>query len=294
MKVGLGVAAVAVIALIVILGNGSDPANSGSADNDSTDGPADVPSVKHIHGLAVDPQEPSNLYLATHHGLFYGNEETGWERVGAVQDDLMGFTIDSAGERLWSSGHPVGGGNMGVRISEDNGDSWRFLALEGVDFHAMTLSPADGATMWGLYGRQVYESLDAGKSWEIVGPAPDGTFSITPHPADAQALYASGPEGVFRSDDGGRSWTTWLEATTVSIAFPTNNETDVLRAAPEGVLRSTDGGTTWVNMALEPDGVPSLLAIHPDSAETWYVSTFSDAVYKTDDAGGTWMQIVGA
>ena len=102
-RLGMAVAVVGVVVLLVIANNGGDA------------GPSEV---QHIHGMAVDPQEPANLYLATHHGLFYGNQDTGWSRVGEVQDDLMGFTIDVDGQRLWSSGHPVTGGNMGCGPAE--------------------------------------------------------------------------------------------------------------------------------------------------------------------------------
>lgn len=280
MRIGLAVAVVGIAALLIFNdGDSSDP------------GPT---AVQHIHGMAVDPQDPANVYLATHHGLFYGNEEDGWDRVGKVKDDLMGFTIDVDGERLWSSGHPVSGGNMGVRLSEDGGKSWQYLALDGVDFHAMTISPADDATMWGTYGGQLYRSQDAGRTWDVIGPAPAGAFSLSAHPADADTLYASGQNGILRSLDGGATWEEWVDAVTTHVAFTAPDGSSMVAIGPDGVSRSTDSGATWQSLGGTFDGVPSLVAVHPGDADILYLSTFNDAVYKSTDGGVSWAQVLGA
>src|SRR5829696_6554043 len=40
----------------------------------------------HIHGLAVDRNDPAHLLIATHHGLFRANPDGKAERVSVVQD----------------------------------------------------------------------------------------------------------------------------------------------------------------------------------------------------------------
>lgn len=69
--------------------------------------------VSHIHGIAVDPSDPSRLFLATHHGLFLTSPDGTASRVSDNANDYMGFTphpTDSS--LLYASGHPAGGGNM--------------------------------------------------------------------------------------------------------------------------------------------------------------------------------------
>ena len=281
LRVGLAAAAIGIVALL-IFNNSSD-----SDGGDST-------TVQHIHGMAVDPQDPANVYLATHHGLFYGNEDAGWERVGKVKDDLMGFTIDVDGERLWSSGHPVSGGNMGVRLSQDGGESWEYLALDGVDFHAMTISPADDATMWGTFAGQLYRSLDAGQTWTTIGPAPAGAFSLSAHPADADTLYASGQNGILRSLDGGATWEGWVNTVTTHVAFAAPDGSSMVAIGPDGIRKSIDAGATWQSLGGTFDGVPSLVAVHPGDADILYLSTFNDAVYKSTDGGVSWDLALGA
>lgn len=108
-----------------------------------------------IHGLAVDRETPGKLLIATHHGLFRSGPDGQAELVSPVQD-FMGFTPDPSGaDRLYASGHPAGGGNLGFIASADNGATWAQVSpgVDGaVDFHQLTVSSADPAVVYGAYG----------------------------------------------------------------------------------------------------------------------------------------------
>jgi hypothetical protein len=63
-----------------------------------------------IHGLAVDPNDPKVLYVATHHGLIRGVEGDGtwrWFLVGNYRADFMGFSMHPNGKTFYASGHKV-------------------------------------------------------------------------------------------------------------------------------------------------------------------------------------------
>ncbi|MGH7431537.1 MAG: WD40/YVTN/BNR-like repeat-containing protein, partial [Candidatus Methylomirabilales bacterium] len=115
---------------------------------------APVDQLHHIHGLAVDPHDPTIVYIATHGGLvrLVGGQQ--WEHVGESRSDLMGFTTHPSQRGvMYVSGHPDLGSHLpnpiGVMVSRDGGQSWQPVALAGkVDLHAMTLS-ADGTTLFG-------------------------------------------------------------------------------------------------------------------------------------------------
>jgi hypothetical protein len=139
--------------------------------------------VTHFHGLAVDAADTSRLYLATHDGLFILElkDDTAYP-ISEIRQDLMGFTPDPGDPSiLYASGHPAGGGNLGLILSEDGGRSWRQLA-EGVDgpadFHQLTVSATDPRTIYGAYRGQLQVSPDGGRTWEIVGPAPEGLIDL--------------------------------------------------------------------------------------------------------------------
>ena len=84
--------------------------------------------LDHIHGLAVDPDRSSRLYLATHSGLFLAAPNGMARRVGASKDDLMSFAVNPENPNVfYASGHPPGGGNLGLLVSRDRGWTWRRL-----------------------------------------------------------------------------------------------------------------------------------------------------------------------
>ena len=73
----------------------------------------------HFHGIAVDPNEPKRLLLATHHGLYTVRDDGGAERISETTDDFMGFMphpTDAA--VLYASGHPSGGA---ISVSSNHG-----------------------------------------------------------------------------------------------------------------------------------------------------------------------------
>src|SRR5918996_752920 len=135
----------------------------------------------HFHGIAVDPTDPSRLYLATHHGLYAVEQDGSATQLSPVQD-FMGFTPHPTDPSiLYASGHPATGGNLGFIASREGGASWSQLA-EGVggpvDFHQMDVSPADPNVIYGAYGGSLQISRDGGQTWEVVGPAPDGLIDL--------------------------------------------------------------------------------------------------------------------
>ena len=86
----------------------------------------------HIHGIAVDVEEPAWLYIATHKGL-YLLAENKLTLLGNSRDDYMGFSIHPKDSQVfYSSGHPQTGGNLGVMKSEDGGNTWKKISTGGI------------------------------------------------------------------------------------------------------------------------------------------------------------------
>ena len=147
-----------------------------------------------FHGISVDPKDSSRIYLATHHGLFVVAPDGKAERASDMSADFMGFTPHpSDPATIYASGHPSGGGNLGIIVSNDKGKTWKKLA-DGVggpvDFHQMDVSKADPNVMIGN-SRGLQISKDAGRSWKMVGPAPNGTIDIAASVSNVSA-YGTG------------------------------------------------------------------------------------------------------
>lgn len=165
----------------------------------------DVSELSHIHGVAFLPEPWSGIALATHNGVYLVNKD-GQAKLASAPDDFMGFSIAPDG-RLFASGHPASGGNIGVISSTDGGATWSHISdgADGpVDFHAMSVSQVNPSLIYGLYGG-VQMSMDGGASWVERGPAPEQTIDITAGSSEGQ-LFAGTTDGLMQSSDHGVTW----------------------------------------------------------------------------------------
>jgi len=267
---------------------------------------APVDELHHIHGLAVDPHDPSIVYIATHGGLVRLVEGQHWEHVGEGRSDLMGFTIHPS-ERgvMFVSGHPDHSSHLpnpiGVMVSRDGGQSWQPLALAGkVDLHAMTIS-ADGQTLygWNVAGSPgLYRISVRDSNWSLVdSKGLQDVFSLAAHPARSNTLLAGTREGLVISRDGGRTWVPMSDALSgiavTGVAFHPKDHRVLYAYAvrPDlGVIKTEDGGARWKSIGFfvgEKDAV-NVFAISPHDPNTIYASTFGSDLYRSQDAGLRW------
>jgi photosystem II stability/assembly factor-like uncharacterized protein len=253
----------------------------------------------HFHGIAVDPSDPSRLYLATHHGLYAVAADGSATRLSPVQD-FMGFTPHPTDPSiLYASGHPAGGGNLGFIASEDGGESWSQLA-EGVggpvDFHQMDVSPADPDTIYGAYAGQLQVSRDGGRTWEAVGPAPEGLIDLAASSKDPSTLYTATQSGLLKSEDGGRSWqgAHWLRQPATMVHVTPNGAVYAF-VVGTGLIETMEPKLSW--QTVSKDGFGGDYALHfsvdSRSPSKLYAITFDpqsheQAVLASDDAGKTW------
>jgi photosystem II stability/assembly factor-like uncharacterized protein len=259
----------------------------------------------HFHGIAVDPSDPSRLYLATHHGLYAVAADGSATRLSPVQD-FMGFTPHPTDpSTLYASGHPPGGGNLGFIGSEDGGRSWSQLA-EGVggpvDFHQMDVSPADPKTIYGAYAGQLQVSRDGGRSWDVVGQAPEGLIDLAASSKDPGTLYAATQGGLLKSEDGGRSWQDayWLRQP-ASMVHVTPDGTVYAFVVGTGLIQTTEPQLSW--QTVNKDGFGDDYALHfavdPRSRSKLYTISLDpeskgQTVMMSNDAGTTWAPLAKA
>lgn len=260
------------------------------------DGPSFTPVSRFmdIHGMAVDPERPEVLYVATHTGLIRGVNGTEWARVSGSRDDMMGFTMHPRDARvMWISGHPSTGGNMGVRQTTDAGQTWRDLALPGVDFHTMTVSRADPDRLWGYwYTGQLYRSDDGGRTWTTDVETPAGIRALAAPPDAGDTLYAATSDALWRTTDAAQTWQRMAALDAFAVAVDPADAEVVWAVTRGGLARSGDGGTTWSPLAAQPP-VASMghIAIDPTDSNVLYVGTYTAALAKTTDGGATWTVI---
>lgn len=261
----------------------------------------------HLHGLAYDHGN-EQLYLATHHGLFVLQNDADLFLVGDSVDDFMGFTIHpETPDILYRSGHPRGGGNLGVERSDDGGFTWTriFTGLgnETVDFHVMTISDADPDVLFGSFHGELYVTEDAGETWRITasnglpeqGPC-WGVPCLAADSVERTAVFAGTQEGLFLSTDLGE---TWQRRATNAIAGITVHPTDasiLYEFSNDGIVQSTDRGDTWrvilSGTEVGPNEAVFGFAVDRTAPNHVYAGTTTNRVLKTTDAGAAWDGIV--
>ena len=261
-----------------------------------TIGVSELASHTHIHGLAVDRQDANYLLIATHHGLFRAGPDGKAERISVVQD-FMGFNVHpSDPDTLFASGHPAEGGNLGFIASTDGGRTWAQISpgVDGpVDFHQMTVSPADPQTIYGAYGA-LQVSHDSGRTWTIVGELPERLIDLAASAKAAATLYAATEGGLFVSRDGGVGWENVAEGAPVSM----------VEVAPDGRLYAFVLGRGLLTSAEDPLDFQTVsadwsdrfllhLAVDPSNAERLFGATQEGVILASSDGGKTWTTFGG-
>ena len=256
--------------------------------------------IQDIHGLALDPNDPSRLYVATHHGLFVGEADKKWAAVTAETFDMMGFTMPPRdGNIMYASGHPnrVGQGwAVGVVRSTDAGRTWTTLGLKNeVDFHAMAMQGGDeltNNTIYGFHGGKLHVSKDGGTTWtsRTLG-IQVASLTVSPETGDVWAATPAGIQRNTRFAEG--AWQIVSPSPASAIAAGPTGPTLFAYLDAEGLAKSSDRGKSWMhlNWTVPSGDYPWGIAPDPANSKTLYVGTARGSIHKTIDDGTTWSKI---
>jgi photosystem II stability/assembly factor-like uncharacterized protein len=247
----------------------------------------------HVHGLDFDPAQPGRLWIATHHGFFVVGQDGGARLLSNHRDDLMGFTPHPTdAKRLYASGHPAGGGNLGVIVSDDGGRTWQPLSpgVGGpVDFHQLDISRADPNVLYGVYGT-LQVSRDRGRTWHAVGERLDNALDLAASAREADTLYLATASGLRVSRDGGRTWTPAHPAREpATLASMQADGTLYAFVVGVGLLRAREPALEWEVLSND-FGKRALmhLAADPANPRRLVAATHVGELVTSQDGGRTW------
>ena len=253
----------------------------------------EILSKTHVHGIAIAGGDRPRVLLAMHHGLFEIDSPGEGRRVSADTNDYMGFTPHPTESGvLLASGHPPGGGNLGVVVSRDGGQTWAQLSpgVRGpVDFHQMDISRANPEVVHGAHGA-LQVSRDGGRSWKVVARLPEGLIDLAASAVDEDRLFAATRAGLLYSVDGGRTWRPAHLRKTPATMVQTGHEGEIYAfVGGAGLLRAEEPSLGWTVVSdTFGDRYVLHLAVDPGDSRHFYVVTTAGEVLESRDGGASW------
>ncbi|HTM51659.1 MAG TPA: hypothetical protein VL285_23350 [Bryobacteraceae bacterium] len=217
-------------------------------------------------GLAIDPQNPSIVYVGNGYGVIK--------------------TTDGGASWRWvNSGFPVSPNFV--------------LPNQNVAVTTLAIDPRNPGTVYAgvfgysLTGSALFKTTNGGeaafpRSWTSAGLTGFRYAEILAidrqNPSTIYARAVIAESGLlFKSTNGGASWTavnSGLPNNVTALAIDPRNSSTVYAGTGSGVFRSTDGGTNWVaaNSGLTNLNVQVLL-IDPRNPDTVYAGTHNGSVF---------------
>ena len=155
-------------------------------------------------------------------------------------------------------------------------------------------------------------------SWQQEGPTNIGgrITCLKIHPTNQNIIFAGCPGGgLFKTTNAGATWIpvfddqTFLsiscitfDPTNPSIMYVGTGDPDIpfTSLIGNGVYKSTDGGISWNNIGLNQQGIITQILVNPLNTNMIYASAmgtpmvrdFNRGIYKTNNGGSSWNQIL--
>jgi photosystem II stability/assembly factor-like uncharacterized protein len=231
---------------------------------------------------------------------------TTWEHISPPNSFLHEFSLiahpvlsDVVYATASASGSEPGDG--GIYRSDDRGDHWISLTLGLTDTHvtALAFHPDDADVMLaGTRDGHVFTSTNSGGNWNWAAQLGSQVERLNFNPIGDHEAWAvlGSPEGgdsppfLYRSTDLA-VWEVISESMPVQgLAFHPTISGTLWAATGQGVYASIDGGDSWSLLDSAPGDVVDI-AIDPVSSTVIYVGTRHYGVFRSADAGNTWLEV---
>jgi uncharacterized protein (TIGR03437 family) len=205
-----------------------------------------------VNYFAVDPIDPSRLFLATNLGL-----------LSSGSGGLQGWGLNETGLPVF--------GNGSVNAS------W------------VAVSPLDHLTLYAIASGELFKSTNHGVSWqELNPPGGSGIYGLAAALAGNGDLYVAVGSSLFKSADGGTTWQmlSRLVRSATAITLDPNNG-NVYYLDQFGLQASSDGGLTFKETALPDLPGYGLEQVVVDAATGTVYVGLQSSIYVSTDGGKT-------
>ncbi len=258
------------------------------------------------YALAVNPQNPSIIYIATGGSRRVFKSTDGGSNWAAADAGLTGVVRALVVDPVNPSVLYASVNGPAIFKTTDGGMSWTLLnvRLPSNPFAPVPLaiSPSRPATLYAAARFPIiYKSANGGADWTAINTNLDDNYdvrSLAVDPANPDVVYAGYPGRLYKSTDGGVTWNradNGLKGSGAnSLVIDPVNPSVLYASGNQGVFKSTDGGGNWVAAS---DGLPTpypvvnTLIIDPVNRSTLYAVVLFEpdrGIFKSTDGGASW------
>jgi photosystem II stability/assembly factor-like uncharacterized protein len=261
----------------------------------------DGPLGGSVYALAVDPQDPDNLYAVAGAGRVFRSGDAGesWTPAGAGLPRFVArIAIDAVEPAIVYAAT-----GKGLYKSVDRGERWTKVTDTFRD--VLVADPVTSGTLYTDGPLGVHKSSDAGASWTALAGGPRDVSAVAVDANSPGTLYAGTRDGaIFKTDDGGRSWRAAArlragdEAADAvhAIQVDPRRREIVYATTDEGVFKSTNGGSRWQRILRHE----AVVVIDPQVPLTVYAAikncdfeSRGPCLWKSTDGGRNWRGLTG-
>ena len=254
-----------------------------------------------IASLAVDPQNPTNVFAATSGvecgygagGVFRSTDgSANWTDTGIVSC-MYGLALDPQTPSTVYAATAY----SGILKSTDGAQNWTPRntglppsTLPGPQITTVGTDPQRPTTLFAgisVWDRQahggLFKTVDGAMTWKATGLQTNGYESISAVAVDSRnsnTVYAaiaregSSSGALWKSTDGGMKWRNLIASMPVNVyavLIDPRNSMNVYAATDTGVMGSTDGGESWALIPGSP-AFSRVLALDSQDAGILYAA----------------------
>ncbi len=239
----------------------------GGANWQLTGQPNNISTPGYSTCVAVDPTNPSTVYVGTPGGVGLHKTTDGGATYAAKNNGLFVPVVNSIAVDPSNTQTVYAATVFGVFKTTNGGDNWTQANGGGLssqpNVYRIIVAPSNPQTLYAATNLGVFKTTNGAGTWTAVnnglttGGFPPATRSLAISPSNPSTLYAyveGFNVGVYKTTDGGANWAsatgglvgeTFIIGVNVLLVDPTNPSIVYAGTSGSGVYRTTDGGANW-------------------------------------------------
>jgi hypothetical protein len=258
------------------------------------------PTGYSVLSIAVDPDDADRIIAGTDSGLYVSpNGGDNW--FNRISTNIEFPDVRWAPLATDTILCLAGGGSYsdGLYLSDDGGNSWNTVAYH-LNPRRMGFDCTEPGFMYICFSDGIIKSQNYGQTSGPCNTGLPGTDiqDVTGDGAHSLEAYAAGSNFMAHTSNFGNTWSEMPGTFNVPdnypkrVIFDPNSPETIYVACDKFVTHSVNGGATWNYTSMPEPGIDAIVC-HPDIPGEIYVGSDSGGVYKSVDAGASFIEING-